>query len=55
MSKSIASYPESERSAVVERRLRNETGGIGYWSAKDYKAAKAAKEKAAKDKAAESA
>ena len=55
MSKSIASYPESERSAVVERRLRNETGGIGYWSAKDYKAAKAAKEKAAKEKAAESA
>lgn len=35
MSKSIRSYPEEERRMVVKRRLESNTGGIGYWAARD--------------------
>ena len=33
MTKSIKSYPESERPKVVARRLKSKTGGLGYVSA----------------------
>jgi len=33
MTKSIASYPEHQRAAVIARRLKNKTGGSGYHSA----------------------
>lgn len=35
MTKAIRSYPESERRSVINRRLKNNTGGIGYYSAVD--------------------
>jgi|WetSurMetagenome_2_1015567.scaffolds.fasta_scaffold16697_3 hypothetical protein len=36
MSKGIRSYPESERKAVIRRRISNtEAEGLGYLSAKD--------------------
>ncbi len=35
MSKAIRSYPKSERLAVVIRRQRGSTGGLGYLAAKD--------------------
>lgn len=33
MTKAISSYPESERKAVIERRLRTKSGGSGYLAA----------------------
>lgn len=33
MTKSIASYPEHQRAAVIARRLKNKTDGSGYHSA----------------------
>jgi len=33
MSKSIRSYPEAERRAVIARRIKADTKGLGYWSA----------------------
>ena len=33
MTKSISSYPEAQQRVVVERRLRNKSGGSGYWAA----------------------
>ncbi len=42
MSKSIASYPHSERAEVVARRIAGNSGGLGYWSAMGY--AKAVKD-----------
>lgn len=33
MTKSINSYPEAQQRVVVERRLRNKSGGSGYWAA----------------------
>jgi hypothetical protein len=35
VSKSIRSYPESERQRVIVRRLKGNTGGLGYWAAID--------------------
>jgi len=35
MSKSIRSYPQSERRSVVSRRLDRKSGGLGYWAAVD--------------------
>jgi len=45
MSKSIRSYPEGERKAVVARRLASKTGGLGYLAAVDYQRRKEAGEK----------
>ena len=36
MSKGIRHYPEHMTEQVVNRRLRSETKGIGYWAARDY-------------------
>jgi hypothetical protein len=36
MSKPISSYPESERTQVALRRVKGNTGGIGYLSAVGY-------------------
>lgn len=33
MTKSISSYPEAQQRTVVERRLKNHSGGSGYWAA----------------------
>jgi hypothetical protein len=33
MSKAIQSYPEGERSSVIARRLKSDTGGLGFLSA----------------------
>lgn len=35
MSKSIRSYPQSERRAIVSRRIDRKSGGLGYWAAVD--------------------
>jgi hypothetical protein len=35
MTKSIASYPQSEKRVVISRRLERKTGGLGYWAALD--------------------
>jgi hypothetical protein len=35
MSKSIRSYPQSERRVVIARRLQSKTSGLGYWAAVD--------------------
>ncbi len=35
MSKSIRSYPQSERRSVISRRLERKSGGLGYWAAVD--------------------
>ena len=35
MSKAIRSYPEGERKVVINRRLKNKTGGLGYLAAQD--------------------
>lgn len=35
MSKSISSYPQSEKRVVVSRRLERKSGGLGYWAAVD--------------------
>lgn len=40
MSKGLASYPENERARVVERRLKQKSGGNGYLAAVDYQARK---------------
>ena len=36
MTKAIRSYPKSERIGVAQRRVRQNTGGMGYYSAKSY-------------------
>jgi hypothetical protein len=36
MSKALSSYPKKERDAIVMRRLRVKTKGLGYWAARDY-------------------
>ena len=36
MTKAIASYPESDRTAVVARRLAEKKGGLGFLAARDY-------------------
>ena len=36
MSKSIRSYPESERPLIVRRRLASQTKGLGYWAATTF-------------------
>lgn len=33
MTKSISSYPEDQRPAVIQRRLKQGGGGSGYWAA----------------------
>lgn len=35
MTKAIRSYPKEERMMVIKRRIKNDVGGIGTWSAKD--------------------
>lgn len=35
MSKPIKSYPREQRASVIERRLKEKSGGLGYWSAVD--------------------
>jgi hypothetical protein len=35
MSKSIRSYPQSERRSVITRRIERKTSGLGYWAAVD--------------------
>jgi hypothetical protein len=35
MSKPIKSYPREQRASVIERRLKEKKGGIGYWAAVD--------------------
>ena len=48
MTRAISSYPESERAAVIARRLKEEQGGLGYLSARDYQRARDAREAARK-------
>jgi hypothetical protein len=35
MTKSLRSYPKSERRAVIIRRLKENMGGLGYLAARD--------------------
>jgi hypothetical protein len=35
MSKSIRSYPQSEKRGIISRRLQSKTSGLGYWAAVD--------------------
>ena len=35
MSKPIKSYPHEQWIEVIERRLKEKKGGIGYWAAVD--------------------
>lgn len=35
MARPIRSYPEHQRMDVIMRRLKANTKGIGYWSARD--------------------
>jgi hypothetical protein len=35
MSKSIRSYPQTERRVVISRRIDRKSGGLGYWAAVD--------------------
>ena len=35
MSRSLRSYPVSERLAVAMRRAKSKTKGLGYWAALD--------------------
>lgn len=35
MTKAIRSYPKEERMMVINRRIKNDEGGIGTWSAKE--------------------
>ncbi len=37
MSKSLRSMKSEERKAAIDRRIRNNTGGLGYWAAMDAK------------------
>lgn len=37
MAKSLRSMSSEERSRAIERRLKNKTGGLGYWAAVDAK------------------
>lgn len=41
MSKALSSYPEDHRRTVAERRVINNTKGLGYWGAMDYMRRKA--------------
>ena len=51
MTKSIRSYPKYERDNIVNKRLANHTGGLGYWAAVDaIEAIKKAKIKESKEK-----
>lgn len=34
MTKSLSSYPEAQRRAIITRRLAQGTRGAGYWSAR---------------------
>ena len=36
MSKALCSMNQSERTAAVGRRIKEETGGLGYLAARDY-------------------
>lgn len=33
MSKPLSSYPENQKQAVIDRRIKSATLGLGYWSA----------------------
>ena len=37
MSKSLKSMSAEERKQAIDRRIRNKTGGNGYWAAMDAK------------------
>ena len=43
MTKSIRSYPESERAMVIKRRIAHKSGGLGHWAAIDSEKAIATK------------
>lgn len=43
MSKSLISYPESQRTSIANRRLESNLKGLGYWAAWDYTNGKRAK------------
>jgi len=43
MSKSLASMTKAEELKAIERRLRENKGGLGYWAAVDAKSKKLAK------------
>ena len=36
MAKALSSFPKAERAKVARRRVAANTGGLAYWSAKDY-------------------
>lgn len=36
MSKGLRNYKEEDRAKVAQRRLQNNTKGLGYWGAYDY-------------------
>lgn len=48
MSEAIRKYPEGQREAVVARRLKGKTGGLGYLSAQDFVARKGEQAKRAR-------
>jgi len=51
MTKSIRSYPKHERDNIVNKRLANHSGGLGYWAAVDaIEAIKKAKIKESKER-----
>ena len=51
MTKSIRSYPKNERDNIINKRLANHSGGLGYWAAVDaIEAIKKAKIKESKEK-----
>lgn len=37
MSKSLSSMSKSEKSQAIDRRIRQQKGGLGYWAAVDAK------------------
>lgn len=37
MSKSLRSMKPEERKQAIDRRIRNKTGGLGYWAVMDAK------------------
>jgi hypothetical protein len=48
MTRPLKSYPESERPAIVARRIREDAGGLGTLAAKDFEKARIKKEAARK-------
>lgn len=38
MSRALSSYPDTRRAAAIQRRLTEDTRGLGYWAAIDARA-----------------